>query len=686
MGKTKKRREIRLEKKKSKEKLWVFLYLGLSIIYMEMVLKIVCCSVFSMRSIIYTILFSFVPAFLVEGIFAVLKRKSTRILSGIILFFLWILFSVQLVYQRFFGKFMVLYSITAGGVDQVTGEGMLESAVMAVVTSIPMILLLAVPFVVYCLFGRKRIRSEQQRWYAAVSWFGCSVVTYLLFFFFIKVIPDVNDIYYGPFDADLNICEFGLLNTEVKDFKYNVLGVEQDMKLDMGENVLVNQELPQIELTEPVKTVKRIPNVMDIDFEMLAESESDDNLKMLHEYFAEETPTYTNEYTGMFEGYNLILITAEGFSPYAVDEELTPTLYKMMNEGFQFPNFYTPIWGVSTSDGEYVACTGLIPKSGVWSFYKSGENYMPFCMGNQFEKIGVELRNAYHNHTYDYYHRDVSHPNMGYTYKGLYGGLTTEQISPVWPESDLEMIEATVSDYVQSEKQFVTYYMTVSGHLQYSRTGNSMSYKNWDLVKHLDCSDTLKAYYACNIELDKAMEALLEELNKAGIADKTVIAISPDHYPYGLEDKDSGEKYKYFNEMIGHEVERNFELYKGIFILYNQGMEEPLIVDKYSSSLDIIPTLSNLFGLEYDSRLLMGKDILSDNPALVIFSNRSWITDKGKYNYTTKKFELFEGQSFADEEEQEEYIKQVNKIVSNRFKVSSMILDYDYYNEVVPKN
>lgn len=94
----------------------------------------------------------------------------------------------------------------------------------------------------------------------------------------------------------------------------------------------------------------------------------------------------------MFKGDNLILITAESFSPYAISPELTPTLYKMSTQGFVFNNFYNPIWGVSTTDGEYVACTGLIPKSGIWSFYRSGRNAMPFVMGNQFKKLGYATK------------------------------------------------------------------------------------------------------------------------------------------------------------------------------------------------------------------------------------------------------------------------------------------------------
>lgn len=685
MGVLRKEGMKEMRRERSKHKIRVFLYMWFSLLYMEWILKEVCRLSFSGKSIIFTGLIALAAGLFVEAVCAIFKMKSTKVLFGIFLGAGWVLFSTQAVYQRFFGKFLVLYSVTEGGVAQVTGEGMLDSAFAAVKASLPQILLLSLPFVCYLIFAKRRIDLGKQKRYAPLLWGSGGALVLAMFYFFLCLIPDSRGIYYDTFDADLNIAEYGLLDTLGKDIRYNLLGVKQDVVLETVGDETVGETLPNIVIQVEDHNYIRKPNVMEIDFKELAEKEKNENMKSLHSYFSAEEPTYTNAYTGMFEGYNLIMVTAEGFSPYAVDEELTPTLYKMMTEGFQFPNFYTPIWGVSTSDGEYVACTGLIPKSGVWSFAESSDNYMPFCMGNQFKKIGVDLRFAYHNHSYTYYHRDQSHPNMGYVYKGLRGGLTEQQIKPVWPESDLEMIEATTSEYIQSEKQFVTYYMTVSGHLQYSKTGNSMSNKNWDLVKHLDCSDTLKAYYACNIELDRAMEQLLKQLNEAGIADKTVIAISPDHYPYGLEDKESGDTYHYFNEILGHKVETNFELYKGIFILYNQGMKEPVVIDKYASSLDIIPTLSNLFGLEYDSRLLMGKDILSSTSPLILFSNRSWITERGKYNARTKEFQAFEHQEFASRKEEQEYIQKINKKVSNRFKVSAMILDYDYYGYILAK-
>lgn len=436
----------------------------------------------------------------------------------------------------------------------------------------------------------------------------------------------------------------------------------------------VEQEAPEEEpspiLTQiPTPEPDRSPNIMDIDFEALAMTEENQSIKTLHNYFASISPTNKNEFTGLFKGYNLILITAEGFSPFAVHEELTPTLYKLTNEGFVFNNFYTALWQTSTSDGEYVALTSLIP-AGTRSMYISRNNLLPFTLGNQFKSQGIESK-AYHNHSYTYYERNETHPNLGYNFKAKGNGLILD--SDVWPASDLEMIKNTVDEYIH-EEPFNIYYLTVSGHMNYSFVGNSMSFKNRDLVKDLEYSSEAKAYIACQIELDRALEELIYRLEESEVAGRTVIALSSDHYPYGW-----GKER--LDELAGHEVDHNFEIFRNHFILWNPNMETNIIIDEPCSSLDILPTLSNLFGLEYDSRLLMGRDALSDSEPLVILSNRSFITDKVMYNSSTG-----EVINLTDEELHPDYIKNINALIKNKFTVSKSVLKNDYYRYLFPTN
>ena len=399
------------------------------------------------------------------------------------------------------------------------------------------------------------------------------------------------------------------------------------------------------------------------DFAKLAEQESNKEIKTLHTYFSGLSPEKENEYTGKFAGYNLILLTAEAFSPLAVDKELTPTLYKLTHSGFVFENFYTPLWYTSTSDGEYVACTGLLP-DGANSMTRSAKNDMRFAFGNQFAAIGYQTL-AYHNHKYSYYSRDKSHPNLGYTYKGIGNGLLLP--STCWPRSDLEMMEVTVPEYIDREP-FHVYYMTVSGHMEYTFTDNTMANRNRGVVEDLPYSEPAKAYLACNYELEKALTYLLERLEAEGIAEHTVIALSADHYPYGLEKQ-------YIDELAGHEVEENFELYKNYFILWSAGMEEKITIEKYCSGLDIAPTLANLFGLPYDSRLYAGSDILSDQEGLVIFDNKSFITDRVAYNAVTGTATPLNGATVT-----EEYLEGKKREVKQKFAMSKGILVNDYFS------
>lgn len=398
-----------------------------------------------------------------------------------------------------------------------------------------------------------------------------------------------------------------------------------------------------------------------LDFSALAETEKDDTVKAMHRYFGSVKPTEKNDKTGIFKGKNLIFITAESFTDFAVNPEYTPTLYKMLKEGYNFTEFYNPIWGVSTLDGEYVNLQGLVPKPGVWSMKESANNALPFTLGNQFRKIGYETK-AYHNHSVYYYDRDSSHPNLGYEFKGQGRDYSFEKN---WPESDAEMIEKTASDFLTPDKNgeikpFHVYYLTVSGHMNYNFHGNDMAAKNREAVESMEMSDACKAYMAGEVELDRALELLIKKLDEAGVLENTVIALAGDHYPYGLEMSE-------INEFKGHKADEEYEIYESAFLLWTPGMK-PETVGKLCCNMDILPTLSNMFGLEYDSRLMMGEDIFSSEEGFVLFKDKDWITDKGKRSELLGK--------------DTEYVAKMDKKAAEMFNYSALILDKDYYGKL----
>ena len=315
---------------------------------------------------------------------------------------------------------------------------------------------------------------------------------------------------------------------------------------------------------------------------------------------------------------------------------------------------------------------GLVPADVGMCMKQAVYQDLFLTMGHQLQKLDYYSA-AYHNHFADFYDRNKTHAKLGYDrFLARYGGL--EGITPVWPESDLEMIDISVPQYID-QQPFSIYYMTVSGHCGYSLKANAMSRKNYDLVDY-DGSETVKCYLAAQMELEMAMESLIRQLEEAGIADDTVIVISPDHYPYGLERSATWKNTEnYLNELYGvTEVDR-FTRDSNALIIWSGCLEDKnLKVETPVYSLDILPTLSNLFGLNYDSRLLVGRDVFSDTEPLVLWPEYSWKTDKGTYDSGSRTFTPAEGVEVDDS-----YVDRIKAIVSNKISYSREVQNLKYF-------
>lgn len=408
-----------------------------------------------------------------------------------------------------------------------------------------------------------------------------------------------------------------------------------------------------------------------LDFSALADSAKHDPVSALDQYCASIAPTDKNQYTGLTKDYNLIVICAESFSPYVIDEQRTPALYKLANGGFRFHNYYCSFPN-TTTNGEYALCMGLMPDMSrtktASSFDVSRSNYLPYCMGNVFASRGYPAY-AYHNYYGTFYDRNHTHPNMGYTFRAVGSGL---DMPLSWPSSDKDMIDASVSEYLDSSTPFCAYYMTFSGHYQYN-WDNAMSAKNRDAVCNLPYSETVQAYLACNMELEYALEDLFEQLERAGQADNTVIVLTADHYPYGLSESQ-------YNELAGKDIDTTFEKYHNSFLCYIPNMQ-PVDVDTYCCDIDILPTLLNLFGVSYDSRLLAGKDILSDSTHVAMLADQSYLTDSFRYNAETGTAQSYDTRPVKDAD-----VQAYCQYVSNVFSFSTQVLNNDYYAHVFGKS
>ncbi len=670
--------------------MWIsFFVLFVSLIYMEEVYHLFSFG-FSLWNPLMAVPICLFLAGLETFLVSIWKRRINRNITWVILAVEYLLFAAQIVYMHIFRQPLLFAAATTGGKDALTNYW--REALVGIGQSTIGLLFLAVPFFVtgWLLWMgylyQKSVPMKKRLLTLAVSGGG------LLIYFVIIVIGKVADTgyfneyseYYDPKNV---IEDMGVLVSMQRDLTGSLLPANDgfvmpddiqaisdsvsgtDLESVSGGDVSGNSEEGE------AITANTGYNKLPIDFAVLNSTCDTKELQKLTQYLAVSQATKKNEYTGMFEGYNLIFLTAEGFCPYAVDETLTPTLYKMIHSGFVFTDYYVPLWQTSTSDGEYTNLTGLIPDQ-QFSMRRSSDISMPYTIAKYFLEDGATAT-AYHNNTLSYYDRYRSHPNLGYEWRASkLGDLSEEEWGShifemegagEWPASDYNMMVATIPEYINDD-YFHVYYMTVSGHMNYNFAGNKMSSKNKEAVADLPYNEEGRAYIACNIELDKALQYLIEELDKAGKLENTVICLSADHYPYAMEPGT-------LDELAGRHLE-NLEMYQNNLILWNSEMET-VEVNKPCSSIDVLPTLLNLFGFEYDSRLYAGKDILSDCEPLVIFSDRSFITDKVIYVKKTK-----EVIPRTEEAVTEEYMDRMKSEVKNRYNYSAGILNQDYYKYV----
>lgn len=658
--------------KRSVRRLYLLL-LPMIVFYYELIFNLFTVNTLLSRRIIYILLFSIVCG----GIgtwFCSLLTKGTphKFVKTILIFGVSIPFLVEYFVYKQFKIFYDLHTITAGAGDAVSG---FKSQIVEMITSAQgmlAIVLFLLPTFLYAIWLQRYDPVKYTRKHYRIILMLSVIVIFLVSIIGIGLDPACRRIYGKQYNFQEAVSNFGLLTGIQKEIQKNILGLDDEFEAVSSDEMTAEEK----EELEPEEIVYD-DNVMEIDFAALA-ANSSGTLQSLDNYVASLTPSKQNEYTGLFEGKNLIFITAEAFTAEVIDPQLTPTLYRLETKGIHFTDYYQPA-SAGTTGGEYQNVFGMLPMYGGSSFKMTVDDNNYLVMGNQLNRLGYSGW-AFHNNSFTYYDRNVTHNNLGYSngFMGYGNGMET-YVTEQWPQSDLEMVEGTLPLYIDAQP-FNVYYMSVSGHSGYSYNGNAMTKKNWSSVENLPYSDQVKGYLAANLELENALTYMVTALEEAGIADDTVIVISSDHFPYGIDENGSLGNMPYLSELYGYNVTDYFQRDHNRLIIWSGCLEEkePVIVDTPTFSLDILPTLSNLFGVEFDSRLLPGRDVFSDAMPLVYNTSYDWKTDLGTYYASSATFVPVD----ESVEIPENYVETISSIVRNKINYCNSVLETNYFNHV----
>lgn len=395
---------------------------------------------------------------------------------------------------------------------------------------------------------------------------------------------------------------------------------------------------------------------------------NEQDIAFLKEEYSKENDKKKNKYTGKQKGNNLIIVQLEGVDSWLINKNDTPTLYNMMRNSINFTNHYSYYnGGGSTFNSEFAVNTGFItPLSYTQNAYTFNKNAFPYSLAHLFKNEGYSV-NAFHMNTKEFYSRGTNYKNWGYdNYYGL-ADLGTYKDNSYYLDREL-ILNEDFNEKMFSDKPFVDYIITYTNHMPFSSEKG-----NCKMLLDLDSEENENVSYDLNEEdcarrqakeTDYMMELLLNELKTRNLYNNTTIVVLTDHYLYTLSDKTILDKYKNTsNNLINYTP----------FFIWNNGKDKKT-VKTVTSQLNVLPTILNLFGIDYNPVNYIGSDALDNNyQKIVFFSDYSWY-DGNVYvdgGIVTNKRYI-----------SEEALEDKNYYVNYLIKKNDLTLKYNYFKKL----
>lgn len=645
----------------------------LYIFALELVIKINTNNPIFDWSMLRIFISSMILGLILGIIMSLFNGKIYKIISTIIAIFLAVYTWIELNLYTYLGFFMGIGNAEQGTkIADYIKDYIAASKVLSFLVVIPLLL-----FIVYIWWLEKLISNRKldktmvfvyekesgvQKQLAFLASIGIILVLSVLYYLSLDVkfmqnklqsIPNTTLILSSD-NSNLSVSQFGLYAYALSDLGIQAFNVDVDNVIDYE---IAHNDEPETDYTRRVD---------DTAWNYIIQNESNSTYNKLNNYFINRDITDKNDYTGIFEGKNLIVVLMESVNMIAINEKEFPTLYKIYNEGISFRNNYTPRNNCSTGNNEMTVMTSLFTINNTCTANKYKNNLYPEAIFNVFNNAGYKT-SSYHDYTEAYYYRKTIHPNMGSMkyYNVIDLKIRWNAKYEEWP-SDVDLIE-NATPYFIDEDKFMVFMTSVTTHQPYL-VSSEYGDKHLSEFSDYNYNKAVKRYMSKMKELDAALELLLQKLEDAGKLDDTVIALFCDHYPYGLTTSQ-------INEVLDYDVTVNKEVDRTPMVIYNSATP-PVKVSKYTSIIDLLPTLLNMFNLEYDPRLYLGTDIMSDNHGRCVFADGSWQDDIGYYSATTGKFKVNDGViPYTDEE-----LLAINNEIIMRQKMSALAIKNDYFN------
>ena len=605
---------------------------------------------------------------LISFILSWTNKKSIKIFNIIIAFIFSIYAFLQLGFNNFIGVYMSFNTTSQlGAVIDYVKEFLSSFLFRFYLIFIPFILL-----IIYYIFidkfteirlNKKFVLKSHIKYEPGIRTVSTLIILFLLGFVYNETltIPFMQnelqtvsneDLFAYPSVPSLVINEFGVIGFGFLDVK--------SLYVEPTNNYVFNEEENN---NISINTDRTFDDTL---WNELISDESSNKLNNINNYLINNTISDYNDYSGLFEGKNLIVIMMESVNEIFINKDLYPNFYKLYSEGISFTNNYSPRNSCATGNNEFSAMTGIysIQNNCTANVYR--KNTYPYSIFNLFNNAGYKTMSM-HDYTEAYYYRSIIHQNMG---SGKYYGVQDLGI-PYYNEyknwaSDEDFMEVamdiTLSD---TSEPFMLWLTTVSSHQPYVQSSIEGD-KYLSITEDTGYPMDLRRYMSKLKTLDNALGILLEELENAGILDDTVIALFGDHYPYGLKDST-------INYVLDYDLDDN-EREKTPFVIYNSEISSQSI-DKYTSYINLTPTIANLFNLNYDPRLYMGYDVLSDDYwNVVTFADGSWKNNLVYYNAGTSSVKYYVEDGMSIDE-----IKNINQIITNKMQMSRYIIENNYF-------